>query len=69
MARKKKETPPTGVFADRAVAILDRPEKAGHPVSVVHAGTYLQMVSESDGWANVLFGNVAGYVPADALRR
>lgn len=66
MEKKKKE--PAGALAARTVAIMTVPGDSGYPVSVVNAGTYLLIAKDDGDWIEVLFGNVQGWVPADAIR-
>ena len=66
MAKKKKKA--EGALAVRTVAILNVPGDTGLPVSIINAGTYLRIVKDDGDWVEVLFGNVQGWVPADALQ-
>lgn len=66
MAKKKKEA--EGALAVRTVAILNVPGDTGLPVSIINAGTYLRIVKDDGDWVEVLFGNVQGWVPAEALK-
>ena len=58
-----------GALATRYACLLDEPTEAGHPVSVVNAGTYLRIVGTVESWTMVLFGNVRGWVPSDVIGR
>ncbi len=68
MARKKTQTP-SGALASRLVPIQIAPEPNAGVVCLVNRGTYLQVTKEDGKWTQVLFGNVEGWAPADALDR
>ena len=69
MARKKKQAAPAGALASRLVPILAEPKEGASALCLVNTGTYLQVVKEDGEWSLVHFGNVEGWVPADALQR
>ena len=69
MAKKKAQKAPSGVLASRYVPILAAPEPHAGVVCLINAGTYLQVTKEDGEWVQVLFGNVEGWVPSDALQR
>ena len=60
---------PVPTEAARKISLLSAPTGYATPVCTVQAGTHLDLLGEGCGWAMVLFGEVRGWVPADALRR
>lgn len=74
MARKKQTQPaqfdgPIPTEACCLTTLYDHPAPDGVAVCQVCEGTSLQLIGEDGKWAMVMFGEVRGWIPADAIRR